>query len=188
MKHRIATYAGLWTLGLTLLCAASLASAEETATRRYPLVGHGAIHLEVPQSWRDEVRQPPEHFPPTIVFSPQSGPPFQILLTPMYSVRESMVMPTPSTVKSTVERAAQHARSQAVEKAISVQELKGTASAGYYFSATDRNPKPGEYKYLTQGMLRTGELAPTFTILTNDGAEDILADSLLMLKSAVHMP
>jgi hypothetical protein len=29
-----------------------------------------------------------------------------------------------------------------------LQELKGTEGRGIYFSATDRAPDPGEYKYL----------------------------------------
>jgi len=35
-------------------------------------------------------------------------------------------------------------------------------------------------------MLRVRELAPTFTVLTNDGAENVIAESLSMLKGAVH--
>ena len=70
---------------------------------------------------------------------------------------------------------------------ILIKELKGPSAIGYYFSVTERSPKPGEYKYMTQGMLRVGELVPTFTILTNDGAESVVADSLAMLQGAIHV-
>ncbi|HEY7676568.1 MAG TPA: hypothetical protein VIG69_05830, partial [Candidatus Methylomirabilis sp.] len=70
---------------------------------------------------------------------------------------------------------------------IEVRELQGVAARGYYFSATDRAPKPGEYKFMTQGMLRVGSLLVTFTILTNDGQGNIVADALAMLRSARHV-
>ena len=49
-------------------------------------------------------------------------------------------------------------------------------------------PKPGEYKYMTQGMLVVRELAVSFTILTNDGQQQVVQDALTMLKSATHTP
>ncbi len=167
MNQRVMKYV----VTLSFLFAAFFVAAEETSTRNYQLPDHGLIQLQVPQSWREELRQPPGRLPPTIVFSPKAGTSFQILLTPMFSVRQGMAMPSPSEVKTNVERAAEHAKSQAVEKTIAVKELKGPSAIGYYFSATDRSPKPGEYKYKTQGMLRVGDLAPTITILTNDGAD-----------------
>ncbi len=172
---------------LCLLLAASFVAAEETTTRNYLLPGHGSIQLQVPKSWREELRQPPGNLPPTIVFSPISGATFKVLLTPLFSIREGIVMPEAPELKANVNRAAADVKSQAVEKTIPVKELTGPSAIGYYFSATDRAPKPGEYKYMTQGMLRVGELAPTFTILTNDGAENVVAESLSMLKGAVHV-
>jgi hypothetical protein len=52
---------------------------------------------------------------------------------------------------------------------------------------TDKAPNPGEYKYLTQGMLRVSELVVSFSILTNDGQEQVREDALALLKSAVHL-
>jgi len=173
-------------VSLSLLFAASFVAAEETTTRNYKIPDHGSIQLQVPQSWKEELLQPTRGLPPTTVFSPKTGTSFQILLTPMFSVREGMALSTPSEVKMNVERAAEQLKGQAVEKSILVKELKGPSAIGYYFSATDRAPKPGEYKYITQGMLRVGELALTFTVLSNDGAENIVSESLLMLKGAVH--
>jgi hypothetical protein len=167
-----------------LLSGTSLVFAEDSTTRGYELPDHGRLELLVPKSWRDEVRQPPRGLPPTIVFTPGSGASFQILLTPLFSISADMVMPTVSEVKMTVERTAAHAATQAVEETIRVKELEGGSVAGYYFTATDRAPKPGEYKYMAQGMFRVGDLAPTFTILTNDGTEIVVIDALAMLKNA----
>jgi hypothetical protein len=42
------------------------------------------------------------------------------------------------------------------------QDLKGVTGLGFYFFATDRAPGPGEYKYLTQGIVRVGEISLAF--------------------------
>ena len=170
-----------------MLFIASGVVAEDISTKSYRLADHGFIQLQVPQSWRDEIHQPEGGLPPTIVFSPRDGTSFQILITPLFSPRKGVVMPTPDQIKRIVQRTAEHVQSQAVQKTISINELKGPSAIGYYFSVTDRSPKPGEYKYMTQGMLRVGELVPTFTILTNDGAESVVADSLSMLRGAKHV-
>ena len=94
---------------------------------------------------------------------------------------------TADEMRRDVERAAERAKPQAVEKTIEVKELSGSSSLGYYFSATDRAPAPGEYKYLTQGMIRVGGLVVTFTILTNDGQAAIVADAVAMIGSASHV-
>lgn len=172
---------------LSFLLVAWVADAEERETRSYPLPDHGSIQLKVPKSWQDKVSQPPNRLPPTIVFIPKSGTSFQILLTPIWAARPGIVMPGPTEIKQNVERAADKAKSQSVEKDLPIKELKGGSIVGYYFSATDRAPKPGEFKYLTQGMLRLGEFVLTFTVLTNDGAEGVIRDALVMLKEATHV-
>ena len=93
---------------------------------------------------------------------------------------------TPSGVKKHVERAADGFKSQSIEKTIAINELKGPSAIGFYFSITDKSPKPSEYKYMTQGIARIGELTPTFTILSNEGAENVVTDSLTMLENAVY--
>lgn len=170
----------------SLFLVSASSSAADSANRSYPLPKHGAFELKVPLVWKDSVRQPPNDLPPTISFAQKDGAAFEVLVTPMWAFRPDVTMPTPEETKSTVRRAADEAQQQAVEKTIEVKELKGTSATGYYFSATDRAPKPGEYKYLTQGMLSTGDLRVTFTILTNDGQEQIAQSALAMLASAAH--
>jgi hypothetical protein len=82
--------------------------------------------------------------------------------------------------------AAKSAEQQSVEGSLPLQSLVGASGRGYYFRATDRAPKPGEWKYLTQGMIRTGEIALTFTILTNDGQAAIEKAAVDMIRVAVQ--
>jgi len=172
---------------LSFLLVVCVAYAEERETRSYPLPDYGNLQLKVPTSWQDKISQPSNRPFPTITFIPRSGTSFQILLTPMWATRPGAVMPGSMEIKQSVERAAGNAKSQSVEKELPIKELKGTSVAGYYFSATDRAPKPGEFKYMTQGMLRLGELVLTFTVLTNEGAETVIHDALIMLKEAMHL-
>ena len=81
---------------------------------------------------------------------------------------------------------AQGAKAQAVERDLPIIEFQGRSGPGFYFSATDRAPKPGEFKSLTQGIVRVGELAVTFTILTNEGQDPIVKQAIDALKGAVH--
>ena len=173
-------------IAICLLFTSSLTLAEGITTRSYPLQGHGSLQLQVPESWQEIVRQAPNGLPPTIVFTLENGASFQMLLTPIYSMTKEMVLPKPGDIKMHLDFAAQAAKEQAVEKTIQIMELKGPSAIGYYFSATDRDPGAGEYKYMTQGMMRVGDLAPSFTILSNDEAKTAVADALSMLKNAIH--
>jgi hypothetical protein len=73
-----------------------------------------------------------------------------------------------------------------VEKVISLRELHGGVSRGYYFAATDRAPNPGEFKYLTQGIVHLEDINLAFTILTNDGQDAEVKAALEVLRTASH--
>jgi len=165
----------------------SISHAEDSSLREFRLPQRGALQFNVPRSWKEEIRQPPQDLPPTIVFHPSSGNGFQVLITPMWAVSTGMVMPDGEEIRRSVTQAAEDAKAQAVERNIPIVEIRGDFGIGYYFSATDRSPKPGEFKYLTQGLVRIGELAAAFTILTNDGADEVVPDTLLMLRRARHI-
>lgn len=160
--------------------------AEESAIRIVELSGHGSIAFNVPASWQSSVRQPPNGLPPTIVFTPKSGEPFQILVSPVWPMRGEMNAPTQAELKDNVQSAAEKAAPQSVERMLDVKTLSGSKSVGYYFTATDKAPNPGEFKYLTQGMLGVGDLRVAFTILTNDGQSRVVSDALSMLSQATR--
>ena len=161
-----------------------LISSVEAAERRYPLADRGAIIFVVPDGWREEVRSSGPSLPPTIVYSASSGAAFQVLVTPIWPFKPNIPKPSVEGVRESARRAADSVKSQAVESEIKIEELKGREAFGSYFSVTDRAPKPGEYKYMTQGMLGLADLRVTFTILTNDEKDTIVPRALDMLKGA----
>ena len=157
------------------------ASAGELSIRRYPLPGHGDLLLPVPDAWQE---QPPfgDSQPPTLTFVPKSGPAFVILITPLWPNGGNAGEPDSVGLRANVERMARAAKKQAIEKTIPLQSLKGAAGVGYYFSATDRQPKPGEFRHLTQGALPLGDGVITFTVLTNDGMDATVDAALHLLE------
>ena len=170
-----------------LVMAATAAAQTNGATpRRFTLPDHGSFVIQVPPDWKDQTRQPPNRLPPTIAFGPGSGKPFQVLLTTIWPATKDRPPQSRDQLRATVERSAEVARTQAVEKELRIVEFQGRSGPGFYFSATDRAPKPGEFKFLTQGIVRVGELAVTFTILTNDGQEAVVKQALEALKGAAQ--
>jgi hypothetical protein len=174
-------------LPILILVLVTSSFAGDTTIRNYVLLDHGQLQVKVPALWSEDVRQPPNRLPPTITFTPRSGEQFQMLITPIWPSRKEQPGPTTEAIKRQVNDAAAHARLQALEKIILLKELNGVSGKGYYFSATDRAPGPGEYKYLTQGALPVGDLLITFTILTNNGQQSAINSGIELLKSAVHL-
>ena len=171
-------------LGMLLLVAPLMALAGGTGTRQYLLSGHGNLVLQVPTGWRDQVKRPAKRMPPTITFSPKSGNLFQVIVTPIWSHRQDHKLPTMRKIKPLVEVSIQDISKQAVEQSITPREIKGKQGGGYYFSATSKSPKPGDFKYLSQGMIRIGDLLTTFTILSKEGAKKDVEGALSMIRGA----
>lgn len=168
---------------MTLACGAALAAGG--GTRSYALGDRGTLELQVPAAWQDIVERT-QGLPPVITFSARDGAQFQVLLTPTWALAPGAKMPGREEIRAGVQRGADSAARQSVERVIEVKELKGSQGGGYYFSATDRRPKRNEYKYLTQGVTAVGDLRVAFTILTNDGQEAVVKDALAMLAGARH--
>jgi hypothetical protein len=161
------------------LVMGALASVAWAAPQVFELPDHGGLSLAVPDGWASD-SQTPGRWPQTITFTPQTGVQFKILVT--------VAQQHDGSLRPDVERAAQGAAPQSVEGVLPLHEINGTDGVGFYFSATDRAPKPGEYKYLTQGALRVGDISLLFTVLTNDGQEAVVQRALDMLRKAVRQP
>ncbi len=175
------------TILIILIAVSHNVFANDTSMRSYVLSNNGSLQLTVSDTWRDKTEQPLNQFPPTIVFTPLNGTDFHISVSPMWPYKENLVMPSIEDIEQLVDIAAENAKDQAVENSITINEFENKLNKGYYYSATDKAPKPGEYKYMTQGMIRIGELFVTFTILTNDNSITIVDDALKMISGAVHL-
>ncbi|WP_395317391.1 hypothetical protein [Variovorax sp. UC74_104] len=105
-----------------------------------------------------------------------------MLITPIWP-SGSATASTPDELRRLVRGAADQARSQAVERDIEINELGAPGKTGYYFSATDRQPEPGGYKYMTQGAMGLDELRITFTVLINGDPKQPRATALDLVRT-----
>jgi len=149
----------------------------------YQVAGHGALLLSLPEGWQSEVQQPADDAPPTIVLTPKTGAPFQVSITPVWSMQGSISTDDQFLLAST-EAAAAEAQPRTLQDKLAVIKFVGASSHGYYFSATT----PSEYLCLARGIVRVGELVLTFTVLTNKGQSEIVRNALQLVGAARHEP
>jgi len=95
---------------------------------------------------------------------------------------------TPEVIQGNVRRAGENMLKEAENKSVTIEDLKGEDVAGYYFTLADSNPKPGEFRYVTQGTFVTGELMTAFTFLHRLPDPENLAIVLRMLAGARQVP
>lgn len=172
-----------------LLCFATVttAIAADAEKKAFALPDNSKLELAVPAGWKDEVKPKQGNAPATIALSPREGAPFQVVVMPIGRQRAGSSADTAIGMRDNVQQAADKIKPSAAEQYLPVEPLTGAPAPGFYFSATDREPKPGDFKYLTQGMLLVGDIVVGFSILTNDGQEKAKDEALAMLKSASHL-
>jgi len=107
-----------------------------------------------------------------------------VLVSPLVATDGRLVPATRESLRSLVETGATQAKSQSVEKSLLVQSFGSGEVQGNYFSATDRAPKAGEFKYLTQGAMSVSGLPVAFTILSNGNPQAAVEPALRMLGAA----
>lgn len=168
------------------------AATAEISDRIYYLPGHGAITFKVPVAWADKVDQPRDQSPPTIEFRQKKGPPFQVLVTPGWPKRPGVPPHSTEEIKAFMERLVEERKSTPSShrhvhaKTSDVMEIKGSAGIGYYFSGIDSSTVgPRDFTHVTQGFIPVADLSVLFTILTNDGQEDIHNSAMNLIKTGV---
>jgi hypothetical protein len=165
---------------VTLTLVVTVSAAEPWQERMLSIAERGTLVLSSPRAWVQQTSQSS----PTIRFSNNSGQQFEVLITAQWSPTQDSSFNSSAKVRALVEETAVKISPQAVERAIPIEEMKGTAGRGYYFSVTDKDPGPNEYKYLTQGALAVDDLLLTFTVRTNEADSSIVNDAFDVLRSA----
>ena len=148
---------------------------------RIPIASGGALVVTVPEGWQQRSEAGPV---PTLSLTPAKGSAFHVLVSPLVTTDGRMAPASREALRELVASGAEQARPQAVETSLPLHELASPTVQGTYFSATDRAPKPGEYKYLTQGAAAVQGLPVTFTILSNGNAEAAVRPALQMIRGA----
>jgi len=161
---------------------------EATQAQRYVIPGHGSLLLNVPRAWL-ALNKPLEK-PPSLalLFRPAQGAAFSVQLTSVWLAPDKLAGFTAESIKSKTQDSATQLLPEAEEKQVAIVELRGAESIGYYYSLTSRGAPSGpeDYKYMTQGTVRTGEIVTTFTILHRDPLLPEKARALRMFADATH--
>jgi hypothetical protein len=105
-------------------------------------------------------------------------------ITPVWPIAPANLKLDEAALRAKVAEAAKQTEPHSTEGALALHDLKTPGGRGFYYAATDRAPKPGEYKYLTQGMIPVGAIALAFTVVSNDQDGKTARAALDMLKSA----
>ena len=166
--------------------SAASARADEPALRRYELPNEDTLELTMPAGWSDELVQPLGGGPPTIEIAVAGGGPRQVFIRPEWADPTATDVRELPQLRDAVRDLAERIQPEAVEPYLEVRHIAGQNGVGFYFTATDRNPGAGEFKFMSQGALQAGDLTLWFTILTNEGQDTVAVEALGMLQRAVH--
>jgi len=64
--------------------------------------------------------------------------------------------------------------------------MRGRSGNSFCFPLTDKAPRPGEWKYMTQGGVGVADLLLMFTIFTNVRDSNVIQSALEMIANAGH--
>ncbi|HEU5197758.1 MAG TPA: hypothetical protein VFW70_23670 [Methylomirabilota bacterium] len=168
----------------------TVSGAQAAQPRRIPVANGGTLEVQMPDGWVADVQGGGASSAPTVqVTAP--GHDFAMTVAPI-AIPPSAGKPSPERLRAAVERmaAAPEIKERAENTSVSVQELGGPQTSGYYFSVTDKTWKAGsdEYHYMTQGALVVGNVAVNFIFLSNTAPGSDLDAALDLLRSARNAP
>jgi hypothetical protein len=166
--------------------AAPLAAQQPGAVREYSIPARGSLQLGVPAGWQETARSLPEPPSAYLKLGPAAGDAFNLQITAVWLDQAKLAGFDAANIKAGVEKTGARLLERALEKEAALTELRGAETLGYYVSLTDRtSPTPkGEYRHITQGTLRIGELMTIFTLLHHDPGAAEKGQVLRMLADA----
>ncbi len=175
--------------GILLFALSQIAGAQDAPRPQlFGIPGHGSLALNIPAGWR--VQSQSLANPPSVVLQlvPASGNAFGIQITSIWIDPARGVTPTPESVRARAQKVASELLSKAVEKEIVVADLRGKDAFGAYFTLTGRDAPDGigEYRYVTQGTVVTGELITVFTVLQRESVPADREQALRLFAEASH--
>ena len=162
----------------------NLLAAEQKAIKKYPILEHGTLELNVPTSWKGKMHKPQENMPPTIIFDPAKGGDFEVMITVLWGKTGDQGFNSQDNVRTLVEKEGQRLLPNTVETKIVLQEIRGVDHTGFYFIVTDKAPDSGEYRYMTHGAIGVGNLLLSATILHRVKESESVRDALSALREA----
>lgn len=136
--------------------------------------GQQALSLEWNPTW--QVVKAPAEAPPDSV-QVQAANPHDFMTVVIVEVKPPGADPE-QYMRSTMGSIKQGLLAASVESDPPIEPFSGPETRGYRICATDKAPKPDEYKFICEGMASTGDLVVSFTVLYNDPGKADAAEAL----------
>lgn len=127
--------------------------------------GHGELVLDIPAEWRTEILQLSGNFPPTINVSPSQGRDFEIRMTVLWDQNGSPAFTQSENVMRVLKQMLDKMMPSAVETSAELQPFPIKEGTGYYYTLTDKSPRPGDFTHVVQAGAGVGNLFVTATLL-----------------------
>ena len=166
---------------------AGKALSQSSTAKEYPVPGHGFLRMNMPLAWKVEPRAMADLATLFLHISPTKGNSFDAQITVVWLNAANLGSTTPESIKANTERTGNGVLLQAVEKTLTLRELRGVQTFGTYYSLTDRIPAPGEFKHITQGSFLTGELLCAFTIHSESPNPSEVKQLMRIFSEATHV-
>lgn len=167
---------------LLALAFSADATADDWIHKGFKVTGGGLLEFEFPKSWG---RKPDAKIVDNITdiqfgpFGPKSKPVFLVHLQAVVALDPISDTDLLEITKVDVE----NFKKTAFETDIAINDFEGPHVSGHYFSITDRQPKRGEFDYLTMAVMRAGGLLVKCYFFSSDGAPDFGPDAMQMMRS-----
>ena len=169
----------------TMACnAGPKPGSEKLIQRRIAIPKHGTLVVTVPESWKQEVRRPPKDLPPTIEYESRSSDDFEVLITCFWHTKGDPNFNTAAEIKQLINEDAEEMSPTVVEKKLDIKTIRGRQGTGYYYAATDKARKKGEYPLMTRAAIGVDDLLLVVTVLHQSNRSDVADSTIKMLENA----
>jgi tetratricopeptide (TPR) repeat protein len=155
----------------------------DSKNRTITIPQHGELIMNIPEKWKQGSGKKLIIYP-TIIFIPDKGDDFKVLITPMWNVKNDPTYPNSENIRSMIDDDAGKLLPNAVEERVDIKEFNGVYRKGYYFFLTDKAPKLGEYPYLTRAVIGVGDLLLRATILSRSKSSEGITSTIKALQEA----
>ena len=145
------------------------------------IAGWGTLTFPLPNGWRV---QGSSESPPSLTLGPSSGRTFELRILPFTSPQAGVPPNTPESLRAMAEANAKFRAREALEPALSVRQSSAGDAFVYYYSFTDRAPKPGELPHLTEGLARAGGYPIAFVVRSAEASPELVSQVLSLVQQA----
>jgi len=144
----------------------------------YPIDRHGPLLMDLPDVWQETESDDDAHI---VTFRPTDYSKCEVTLEVGWSATPDPGFNEPGALRAWVEGQGEELLDQSVESRVTLHELRGPQSGGFYFTLRDRAPRRKWAVFVTRGAIGVGDLRIRFTILAPQASTPPWRQALKMI-------